>query len=302
MPHLEDSYVLVPEGGASGVVRDELPEGVVRVTPEVLAARRLIEGAAGERAANADDAPAAPGRANAADVADASSLAAPDAPAKVQIAAFDFDGTSLSGNSPVMLVRYLVGLKMLNPSVLARIITWGILYKTRLPQSESWVRGLVFSAFRGKTVPQVNRFLRDFYRERVAPNVRAAATRAMQEHLDAGHVVVCVSATFEPILAAAMLEHPLQYVIATRMKVDAYGCYTREVEGLPVEGDEKIAALTRFADERFGAGKWELGWAYGDHHSDRTLLAAAREGFAVTPDRPLTRTAKEHGYQVLNWE
>ena len=46
---------------------------------------------------------------------------------------------------------------------------------------------------------------------------------------------------------------------------------------------------------------WELAAAYGDHHSDRALLAGAKQGFAVCPDRPLGRTARERGYQVLEW-
>ena len=78
--------------------------------------------------------------------------------------------------------------------------------------------------------------------------------------------------------------------------------YTREVEGLPVEGAEKVAALRRFADARFGQGAWQLAYAYGDHHSDRTLLAAADTAFAVTPDRPLARYARRFGWKVLSWE
>ena len=81
----------------------------------------------------------------------------------VHIAAFDFDGTCISGNSPVLLVRRLMKLGMLEKSVLARIMLWGIAYKLRLPQNESWVRGLVFRAFAGKPVSHVDAFLRDFY-------------------------------------------------------------------------------------------------------------------------------------------
>ena len=98
-----------------------------------------------------------------------------------------------------------------------------------------------------------------------------------------------------------MQRHPIQYAIATRMKVDFQGNYTNEVEGTPIEGPEKVVVLTRLCDELFGPGKWELAWAYGDHHSDRALLSAAREAFAVTPDRPLTRTANAEGYEILEW-
>ncbi len=124
----------------------------------------------------------------------------------------------------------------------------------------------------------------------------------MERHLAAGHAVVCVSASFEPIIAAAAARHPIQFAIATRMQVTPEGTYVNHVLGEPMEGPAKLEALTRFADERFGAGRWVLEAAYGDHHSDRALLAAAEHACAVCPDRPLSRTARERGYDVRDWE
>ena len=174
-------------------------------------------------------------------------------------------------------------------------------YKTRLPQNEAWVRGLVFRAFAGRPVAEVNGFLRDFYDQVIDRRFRADAEAEMAAHEAAGHAVVCVSATFEPIIAAAMERRPIQYAIATRMRVDFQGNYTDEVEGEPIEGPEKVVVLRRLCDELFGADGWELAWAYGDHHSDRAMLAAAKSAYAVTPDRPLTRTANAQGYDILEW-
>ena len=90
-----------------------------------------------------------------------------------------------------------------------------------------------------------------------------------------------------------MERHPFDNQISTRMSVATDGTYTRAVEGLPVEGEEKLAAVRRFGDSRFGPGNWELAYAYGDHHSDRAVLSAAEHPRAVSPDRPLARTARE---------
>ena len=54
----------------------------------------------------------------------------------VHIAAFDFDGTCISGNSPVLLVRRLMKLGMLEKSVLARIMLAGIAYNLIRTQTE----------------------------------------------------------------------------------------------------------------------------------------------------------------------
>lgn len=219
----------------------------------------------------------------------------------MRLAVFDFDGTSIRGNSPVLLVRHLVRKRMLPPSVIVRILLWAIAYKLRLPQNESWVRCLVFRAFAGKPVAEVDRFLRDFYDDAVEHRFRAQAEEAMRRHAAAGDVVVVVSATFEPLVLRAMERHPIQYQISTRMKVSADGTYRNEVDGLPIEGERKLSAVREFADAQFGEGGWQLAFAYGDHHSDRSILQAAQTAYAVDPDRPLARAARRRGWPVLDW-
>ena len=71
-----------------------------------------------------------------------------DAPAR--LAVFDFDGTSIEGNSPVLLVQHLMERGMLRKRVIFRILLWAAAYKLRLPQNESKVRSLVFTAFEGR--------------------------------------------------------------------------------------------------------------------------------------------------------
>ena len=83
--------------------------------------------------------------------------------AKHKIAAFDFDGTSIRGNSPVILVRFLRSQGMLRKRVISKVLAWAAAYKLRLPQSEAWVRGLVFTAFEGQPRESVDAFLSDFY-------------------------------------------------------------------------------------------------------------------------------------------
>lgn len=223
------------------------------------------------------------------------------APGKHHVAVFDFDGTSVNGNSPVLLVWYLTKLRMLPASTIARIMGWGVRYKLRLPQNEAWVRGLVFSAFEGKPVREVDAFLMEFYDKKIDALFRPEAEAAMLDHRAAGDTVLVVSASFEPIVQRAMRFRPIDGQTSTRMKATERGLYTCEVDGLPVEGAEKPQAIQRWCDARFGAGAWELTYAYGDHHSDRPMLAAARHAFAVDPDRPLRRTARSQGWTVLDW-
>ena len=221
---------------------------------------------------------------------------------KVRVAVFDFDGTSIEGSSPSWLVNRLIFERKISPITSLKIGFWGLAYKWHLPQNEAWVRGQVFKAFEGKPREEVDAYLTGFYDKYIAKRFRPQADEAMQKCRDEGCEVVVVSASFEPIVLRAMESHPFDHQISTRMKIAEDGTYTREVDGRPIEGDEKMVALRHWCDGRFGEGNWEIAYAYADHHSDRPLLAAATHPFAVTPNTGMSKIAKEEGWPVLDWE
>ncbi len=222
-------------------------------------------------------------------------------PDKAQVAVYDFDGTIIDGDSPVLLVRELMLTRQITPLTSLKIGLWAAAYKMRLPHNESWVRGQVFKGFEGWKVEDADNYLAQFYDQRIAQRSRAAAIDSMRRRKQEGCVIAVVSATFEPIVVRAMDTWPIDIEACTRMKVTAEGTYACEVEGLPVEGDEKPRALKRLCDGRFGEGEWELAYAYGDHHSDAPLLAAARHAYAVDPDTTLKRQAEQRGWAALDW-
>lgn len=222
---------------------------------------------------------------------------------KVRIAAFDFDGTCIKGNSPVMLVRHLKKNGMIRKRIVSKILLWAAAYKLRLPQEEAWVRGLVFTAFEGMDKARADKFLMDFYDSAIESGgrFREQAHRTMEELRADGVEVLIVSATFEPIVRRAAQCHPIDGQLSTCMAVDSQGRYTTHVEGECVEGAAKVRAIREYADAKYGAGAWELTYAYGDHHSDSDMLAAAVHPFAVNPDNPLARRAKRNGWTILEW-
>ena len=218
------------------------------------------------------------------------------------VAVYDFDNTSLDCSSTVRLVFYLLKSSYLSLGTSLKIGFWGIAYKLRLPQNESWVRGQVFKAFAGRPQRLVDQFLAKYYDEVLEKHFRSTAHESMHKHLDAGIDVLMVSASFEPIVQRAMQRHGFTGQVSTRMKVAPDGTYTREVDGLPVEGAEKIEAIKRWCNERYGEGGWKIVAAFGDHHSDEAMLACADEAYAVNPDSMLEKIAKERGWTILDWD
>lgn len=221
---------------------------------------------------------------------------------KVQVAVFDFDGTSIEGSSPSWLVNRLIFEHKISPITSLKIGFWGLAYKWHLPQNESWVRGQVFKAFVGQSKEDVDRYLTSFYDTYIEKRFRPDADAAMRRCAEEGCEVIVVSASFEPIVQRAMDLHPFHYQISTRMKVADDGTYTREVEGRPIEGAEKMLALQHWCDGRFGEDNWEIAYAFSDHHSDRPLLTAAKHPFVVSPNSGMARIAKEEGWPVLDWQ
>lgn len=219
----------------------------------------------------------------------------------VEIAVFDFDGTSIEGNSPVILVRHLHREGLLKKRVLTRILLWAMAYKLRLPQDESWVRGAVFSSFEGKPQSEVDAYLERFYDEHIDRLFRKSADEEIARHRACGREVWAVTATFEPIIRRCVQTHGFTRQYSTRMRTDENGCYTCAVDGWPVEGIEKYNIVRRKADELYGPGNWVVTHAYGDHHSDVPVLTLAEEPCAVTPDRPLRRRAKNEGWRIVKW-
>ena len=221
-----------------------------------------------------------------------------------KIAAFDFDGTLIQGNSPVLLVRYLQKRGMLGKRVIGKILAWAAAYKLRLPQNEAWVRGLVFTAFEGRPQTEVDAFLRDFYDDVILAQkrFRPAADAAIKLLKSRGVEVLVVSATFDPIVQRAHELHDFDKVICTKMKVDHNGNYTIWVDGPCVEGYEKVKAIRKYGDKTYGKGNWELVAAFGDHHSDRPMLSMAKEPYAISPDNPLRREAARRGWTILDWD
>lgn len=219
----------------------------------------------------------------------------------MQVAVFDFDGTSIEGSSPTQLVLQLIRDRKLSKRTTMKIVSWAIRYKWRLPQNEAWVRSLVFTAFEGHNKEKVDQYMMRFYDERIAGRFRPKADEAMRERAEEGCSVIVVSASFEPIVMRAMESHPFSHQISTRMKLANDGTYTRQVEGRPIEGKEKLIALEHWCDGHYGEGRWELAYAYGDHHSDETLLLAAKHPFAVSPNTGMSRIAKRRCWPVLDW-
>lgn len=219
-----------------------------------------------------------------------------------RVAVFDFDGTSIEGQSGSLFTRYLFSNGLMSPLRLAKLAWWGIRYKLHLPFRQDEARELVFGSLAGRTSEEVDAIMTGFHDEVLAPLYRPQALSEVAWCHEKGMLVLLVSATFEPIAEVAARRMGADGFAATRMERDARGRYTGRVDGPVVAGAEKCRAVEAWCDAHLGAGNWVLERAYADHHTDAALLEAAREPRAVCPGKTLSISAKRRGWPVLDWE
>ncbi len=219
----------------------------------------------------------------------------------VKLAVFDMDGTSINTSSPSLLVKKLTSEHRLNLTNTLFILKWAFTYKFHLPRQNNPVREKLFSAFAGKNAIEVGRELEQFAEDEIVPHIRQQAVDLMVKHAKDGIVVVLLSASFDSVVSRMMLSMPVHFGIATLMKIDDDGKMTNEVLGTAPEGDGKPIVLKEFANEVFGAGNWEVEFAYGDHMSDDGVLEMAKHPVAVCPDRQLLQHAQNEGWEIAEW-
>ena len=218
-----------------------------------------------------------------------------------RLAVFDMDGTSINASSPSLLVRKLIGERRLSLRDTAYIAKWAMTYKFHLPRENNPVREKVFTAFAGKNAKDVTLELEQFAEDEIVPHIRKTAVDLMNSHIKNGLVTILLSASFDCVVSRMMLSMPVNYGIATLMRIDDSGRMTNEVQGVAPEGDGKPEVLKSFANAVFGEGNWVVDYAYGDHMSDDGVLKMAKHPVAVCPDRQLLKHAQQHGWEIVEW-
>lgn len=203
------------------------------------------------------------------------------------VAAFDFDATLTHHDSVLPFLRRVAGTRRLVTRLLAR----GHRVLVALFQRDrDRLRGLATDAvFRGATPEVIEAHAAEHARSIVAGGLRHDTIARLRWHLDAGHRVVIVSASYEHYVRVVAEQLGVHGVVATRLETGADGRFTGRLEGANCRAHEKVRRLDIWLAER-GLTRSEITlWAYGDSAGDRDLLAAADH--PVWVKRPLASVA-----------
>jgi len=192
---------------------------------------------------------------------------AADADVKQGVAAFDFDGTLVPGDSLRPFLTELLGRRrfaaVLGRAGVPMVVGYG------RDGRDGAKEALLVRAVAGLAATAVATAGAAFG-ARLATRVRPAMASRLDWHRGQGHRLVLVSASLVDYLEPFGRVVGFDDVIATRLEVASDGRLTGRLDGNNVRADEKATRLAKL----LGSQPVEL-WAYGDSAGDRELLAMA---------------------------
>jgi phosphatidylglycerophosphatase C len=194
---------------------------------------------------------------------------APAAGVSIQrgVAAFDFDGTLVPGDSLPRFLARLLGRSGFS-CVLAQAAP-AMLVGYRQTGRDGSKAALLRRALAGQDGSQVGRVGEEFG-ARLASRIRPEMATRLAWHRKQGHRQVLVSASLAVYLEPFGRVAGFDEVIATRLETGPDGRLTGRLDGPNVRARQK-ALLLRTA---LGPGPVEV-WAYGDSAGDREMLQMA---------------------------
>jgi HAD superfamily hydrolase (TIGR01490 family) len=146
----------------------------------------------------------------------------------------------------------------------------------------------------------LQRLQADYMADTILPAIKPAATRLLQQHMDAGDLVAIITATNAFITAPIAAAFGVEHLIAARPAFDAHGHPTGRLVGTPTQGQGKVTHLHAWLD---GLGRpfdsFERSYFYSDSHNDLPLLSIVSHPVATNPGATLAQHATAHGWPLL---
>jgi len=158
-------------------------------------------------------------------------------------------------------------------------------------QDMSWL-------LRGMTVAQGQEAFAWIADQEVLPSVRPDIMALLRQHQDAGHRVILVSGTFQPLLEIIAARLGVREALGTLLEVRD-GRYTGRSLPPVCLGPGKLARLRQFLDGPGADIDLARSFAYADGEWDIPVLELVGNPVAVYPEPSLLAQARQRGWQVI---
>ncbi|MFI6433192.1 HAD-IB family hydrolase [Rhodococcus oryzae] len=212
------------------------------------------------------------------------------------LAAFDLDGTLISGYSASVVYRDR--LRRFDISLAELLRTTGAAIDTQFRGAD--VGGLMrigVQALAGRMDDELREWGQRLFRQEIAGMIYPEVRGLLAAHRSAGHtIVMATSATpYQAQWVAADLD--IADVLSTEPEV-VDGMLTGELSTPPLWGQAKADALRSYAERK--EADLSRSFAYSNGGEDIPMLESVGHPVALNPDRKLTGVAQRKGWPVVN--
>jgi len=213
------------------------------------------------------------------------------------LAIFDLDNTLLAGDSDYLWGTFLTERGIVDGEEFERENErFYREYKEGCLDIFEFLR-FSFRPLRDNRLEDLERYRKDFLREKIEPIILPAARALVERHRTTGDELLIITATNE-FVTAPIAEHlGIPNLIAT-IPEKANGRFTGNVTGTPSFQAGKVERLLEWLQE---AGVGLAGSSfYSDSHNDVPLLERVDHPVAVDPDDHLRRHARARGWPIIS--
>ncbi len=207
-------------------------------------------------------------------------------------AIFDIDGTLIASDTlERIFIKFLWQRGELGWRDLARFIpgSVGALYAGRSPLKANK------SYLRGKDAAHIRRLARECFVREIESKLLPDAVARLRWHQSAGHFVILLSGTLDPLLEPLAEDLGVSARIGTELETDGRKL-TGRIAGIHPFGVAKAECLSVI--NRLGLFNLKRSFAYADSYADRHLLASVGNPVAVNADARLRRLAEIKGWMT----
>jgi HAD superfamily hydrolase (TIGR01490 family) len=218
----------------------------------------------------------------------------------VDLTLFDLDGTLIPQDSDHAFGAYMVDIGWADGQAwAARNDAFYAQYQDGNLNLDEYIE-FATSVWRRKPLPEALAAREAFMATVVGPMLRDNARALVQRHLDAGDLVVVVTATNEFVTEPIAKAFGIDHLIAVRLERDASGAYTGRVDGVPSFQAGKIVRVREWLAQQ--GRRWEefeRVHFYSDSMNDLPLLEQVSHPVATNPSAALETLARERGWPIL---
>ena len=209
----------------------------------------------------------------------------------------DFDDTLAKGDSILPYLLYCIRGGLAPRRQLLKAAVAFLRWKLQ-PSTGRAAKETSLSFIAGRTVAEMDEIARDFFREEQSKRFFREGVSEMQRLREKGVKVVVVSASSDVYMRVLPEFLPCDEVICTVCET-MDGVYTGKV-GKNCKGEEKVARIQAWLDERDLSINRAASSGYGDSPSDAPMLLLTGTPVLVNPKKKLR--ARIPGGRIAHWE